>query len=209
MRSRIIAILGLAGSLMIGACSSSADHKSNAKPDADNANSQIAATSGTNGNTSVIENGSFVPPQAVDANLAAAEPLDAPGQLQDRMDKMRKSGGAASQNVDPRALALKNAQPAPDNSTFTSYLSDAGYEIRTFKSHPQLLRAEKRIDNEGHQTLKIFLRNGQVIERSGKDLPVLSNAAADLILSIAGVTPPRPKTPSTSGPVPTKKEPAN
>jgi len=149
----------------------------------------------------------FVPTETADANgaqVAAADPLEPPNRRQGRLDKLRQSGGS-SVKIDPQEFAMKNARPAPENSTFTSYLSDAGYEIRTFQSHPQLLKVEKRIDNAGKQTLKIFLRNGQVVERPGKDIPVLSTATAAAILATAGIAQQQP----ASGPRSEKKTPGN
>ena len=208
MRSRTIAVLGVAGIIIAGACSASTEEKAgsnNAAP-----NSQITSnTSTANGNTAVVTNGMFVPAQSADANTVAnantdanaGQPLD---MMKGRLDKMRASGGS-SEKVDVAALAQKNARPAPDNSTFTSYLSDAGYEIRTFNAHPQLLKVEKRTDDTGNQTLKIFLRNGRVIQRPGKDIPILSTISADAILATAGITPPATREPAATGPPAAKK----
>ncbi|MEP7149755.1 MAG: hypothetical protein ABI857_12825, partial [Acidobacteriota bacterium] len=98
------------------------------------------------------------------------------------------------------ALAIRNARPAPDNSTFTSYLTDVGHEIRTFKNHPQLLKVEKRTESSGTQTLKIFLRNGNVVNLPGEKIPALSTASAATIAVVAGIPPPpvRQPAPGTS-----------
>ena len=203
MRSRVVSLIGLAGILTIGACSSSTEKR----PATKTANSQTATTStnSSNGNTAVVTNGMSISIATADANAATADPLEPPNRRQGRLEKMRQSGGS-SVKIDPVEFALKNARPAPENSTFTSYLSDAGYEIRTFQSHPQLLKVEKRIDNTGKQTLKIFLRNGQVVERPGKNIPVLSTATTAAILATAGIAPQQPPAP---GPRSQKKTPGN
>ena len=210
MRSKAIALLGLAGIFMIAACSSSSTEvKSNGKTGA--GNSVTNGSANANANTVVVTNGMVVEPQVADANAAPGElvdPLGPAAPMKGRLDKIRGSAGP-SEKVDVEALALQNARPAPDNSTFTSYLSDAGYEIRTFKSHPQLTKVEKRTGSDGSQTLKIFLRNGQVVERPGNAIGVLSTASADAILAVGGITPQQPKAPAASGPSAAKKQGAN
>lgn len=201
MRCRVFVILGLSGILMLGACSSSTEEKPKAQ-----ANS-MATANGPNAaqdpNTATVTNGMVVTPQSVDANSVSATSSDTatgpniPPQLKAKMEQM-KSGG---ETVDAAALAMKNARPAPDNSTFTSYLTDAGYEIRTFKNHPQLLKAEKRIDNNGDQSLKIFLRNGKVVEVPGQRVPILSTAPAASIADVAGIvaSPQKQANPGSTG----------
>ena len=187
MRSNETLFVVLAVLVTFVSCTSSTGDKTPSKNSA--ANAQNIA----NGNTNVVSNGTFVPAQTGDANAVASvdappEGLQPPGMMQKRMDQMRQAGGS-SEKVDVAALALRNARPAPDNSTFTSYLAEAGYEIRTFKDHPQLSKVEKKTENNGNQTLKIFLRNGQVIQRPGKEIPALSTAAAADILAVGGITP--------------------
>jgi hypothetical protein len=122
--------------------------------------------------------------EAADGNLQSP-------QMQNRLDKLNKKGtGPSGPPVDVAALAMKIARPAPDNSTFTSYLSDAGYEIRTFQSHPQLNKVEKRTTDDGKVTIKVFLRSGKVIELPGSAIPVLSTAPAFQIMDAAGVSAP-------------------
>jgi hypothetical protein len=129
-------------------------------------------------------------PQSADANTAATASSDVDGGVTNRMDarlaKMRQEGDAGS-DVDPVALAMKNAKPAPDNSTFVSFLTDVGYEIRTFKNHPQLLKAEKTIAASGKQTLKVFLRNGRVVEVPADRVPALATVRAASLLEAAGL----------------------
>jgi hypothetical protein len=104
-----------------------------------------------------------------------------------------RNSGTAGERPDAAALAIKNARPAPDNSTFATYLTDAGYEIRTFKNNSVILKVEKKIENNGDQSLKVFLRNGKVVQLPGNAISPLSNASADAIASAAGVSPAAPK----------------
>ena len=209
MKSGFVLILGLTGTLLLGSCSSSTEEKpspqNNSMSQVNTANS-AATISSENSNAIVVTNGMVITPQSAEANNVASSssdglpPPDLRGRIGDKMNKMNSGGGS----VDVVALAIKNARPAPDNSTFTSYLTDAGYELRTFKNHPQLLKVEKRTANDGSQTLKIFLRNGKVIELPGKTIAVLSTAPAASIVSAAGIAP-APPPQSASGTTGAKK----
>jgi hypothetical protein len=184
---------------MMGGCSSTAqDGKAQSSSTAPTgaSNSQAAAPS-TNLNAQVLANGSIVGPQQADANAIAStsgDPLTPP--IQGRLEKMR-SAGNSGESADAAALALKNARPAPDNSTFATYLTDAGYEIRTFKNNSVILKVEKRIENNGDQSLKVFLRNGKVVQLPGNAISPLSNASAEAIASAAGLTPASSKSAAT------------
>ena len=202
MRSSLILVLGLVGTLMIGACSQPGE-TSNAQV---NSPAPVAAsnTSGSsnpaNANTGVIANGgSVVAAQAADANVASTASSDTLSpQVKDRLEKMRHADTNPGAEINAAELAMKNARPAPDNSTFTTYLTDAGYEIRIFKNSPQILKVEKKIENNGSQSLKVFLRNGNLIQLPGNAVPVLSNASAASIASAAGLTAPPVKAAETS-----------
>ena len=199
MRSRFVFVLCLTGAVMMGACSSAEqDQKAQSSSTAPSggSNSQ-ASSSSTNSNTEVLANGAVVPPQQTDANAiasASGDPLTPP--IQGRLEKMR-SAGTSGETGDAAALAVKNARPAPDNSTFATYLTDAGYEIRTFKNNPVILKVEKRIENNGDQSLKVFLRNGKVVQLPGNAISPLSSASADAIASAAGVATAPPKSSGT------------
>ena len=204
MRYRSIHALGLAGILMISACSSSTDGTAKTKS-ASNADAVNA-----NANTIAVANGTRVEmPQPTDANantasVAASDQLGTSAdKLDPRIQAMREAGTKGPQ-VDPEKVALQNARPAPDNSTFTSYLAEAGYEIRTFKNHPQLLKVEKKTIADGSQSLKIYLRDGRVVELPGQRITILATASAAFILEAAGVKPAQPQQPA-SGTAPAKK----
>ncbi|HUR98880.1 MAG TPA: hypothetical protein VMZ26_12510 [Pyrinomonadaceae bacterium] len=205
MRSRFVLVLGIAGALVTGACSTAESSKveSNSPANAGASNSVVAGAP-TNSNTQVLSNGEVLVPHAVDANaVASAQGGSVTPPVQDRLEKMR-SAGTSGERTDAAALAMKNARPAPDNSTFATYLTDAGYEIRTFTNNPIILKAEKKIENNGNQSLKIFLRNGNVVELPGKAVSSLSTASADAIATAAGVTT-APSKPAATGSTGAKK----
>lgn len=196
MRSKFFAGLGVAATLTLAACSSN-DVKPSASGNtaaAVNAPVAVTASNSGNSNTNVVALGNAVIPPPTDANSMSGETADANPQLpqmQNRLDKLGKKGtGPTGPPVDVAALAMKLARPAPDNSTFTSYLSDAGYEIRTFLNHPQLKKVEKRTTDDGKVTIKVFLRSGKVVELPGTAIPVLSTAPASQIMNAAGISAP-------------------
>ena len=73
-------------------------------------------------------------------------------------------------------------QPAPDNSTYTVVLAEAVNETRIFKSHPQIMKVEKVTGGNG-SSIKVFLKNGRVVDLPGDRIPNLSNAPAAAIVS--------------------------
>ena len=190
MRSSFIAVLGLAGILATGACSSStegnATSKSNNSAVLANTNS-VPANSNAAAPDAGIQAGS---PQAMDANTVAGDQQSAPSSISNKLDAMRKSGGTPTAASNAEAAA-RNQRPAPDNSTFTSYLTDAGYEVRTFKSHPTLSRVEKKTMADGKQTLKVFLKSGKVVYIPPEKIPALFTIRAAEIVDIAGIAPAR------------------
>ena len=197
MRNKFFAVLGVAATLTLAACSSSDETKPGSKANASSgANAPVAASSSNSGNsnTNAVTEGAAVIPQT-GADLAQTDVptagIQSP-QMQTRLSKLQKDGGPSGPPVDAAALAMKLARPAPDNSTFTSYLSDAGYEIRTFKSHAQLKKVEKITASNGSVTIKVFLRNGKVIDLPGQAIPILSTAPASQIMDAAGLSTPAP-----------------
>ena len=197
MRSGLILGLGLAGTVFIGACSSPSEDQAKANSaQSPISTNRATGTENLNSNGIPVTNGAVVTPQNVDANAAIAAGSDAvtpnvPDRLANKMDQIKRGAG----EMDPAAVASQNARPAPDNSTFTSYLSDAGYEIRTFKNHPSLLRVEKRTAEAGKQTVRVFLRNGKVVEVPAQSLGALATVPAAVIASAAGVSPAQDKQP--------------
>lgn len=80
---------------------------------------------------------------------------------------------------------------APEESEYTSELTDVAREVRTFKNHPQLLKVEKTIKSDS-QTVKVYLRNGKVVTISPDKVRSIRYDAASSFLAAAGVIPPPP-----------------
>ena len=205
MRSRFVFVLSLAGAMVLGSCSSTDENHGvqvNSAPSA-NATNSLASSAATTSNTDAMVNGQTVQPQQVDPNTIAAssDPINPP--TQGRLEKMRSADTGAG-SVDATTLAAQNARPAPDNSTFSTYLTNAGYEVRTFKSNPLILKVEKKIEGNGDQSIKVFLKSGKVVQLPGKAIPVLSSASAESIASAAGLATPPVQAPP-AGSTSTKK----
>ncbi|MEP6705463.1 MAG: hypothetical protein ABJB34_11715, partial [Acidobacteriota bacterium] len=141
MRNGLGIVLGLAAILIIGACSAREENTNarvNVASQAPGTNA-LGSTTSANSNTSLVANGTVVLPQSVDANTVSTASADAlqPEQMKGKFDRLSNARGDGK-FVDPKVLAAKVAKPAPDNSTFATILTDVGYEIRTFKSNPQI-----------------------------------------------------------------------
>jgi hypothetical protein len=203
MRSSWILVLCIVGALMNGSCSSAEDGRNtqvNSSPPETASNSSVASNP-SNANTSLMANGNaVVAPQTADANAVGAATSDSlqPAQLKDRLEKMKQADSNSGPTISAAEIAMKNSRPAPDNSTFATYLTDAGYEIRTFKNNPQILKVEKKVESNGSQSLKIFLRNGNVVQLPGSAIPILSTASAASIASAAGLAAIPVKVPETA-----------
>lgn len=124
-----------------------------------------------------------------DANGAEAnlDPNSILGRKKAKMDAMRKAGANGQPKFDEADLIRKANKPAPDNSEFAVILTTEAIEVRTFRNHPQLLKVEKR-SNGDDSFLKVFMRNGSVIEMEGKKIPVLSTESAARIMEVSGST---------------------
>lgn len=180
MRIGSIATLGVTGILMMSACSSASNEQTGKSGN---------TTGNGNANTVVVANsGEVTPVSGADTNVANFTSGDRtvrqPNSI--RGEGMTKSGESITTGQ-ALEIARKNAQPAPENSTFYSYLGDAAYEVRTFNKHPQLLKVEKKTLGDGKSTMKVFLRGGKVVEMDGNRLLQLSSAPAQIILELAGV----------------------
>ncbi len=94
-------------------------------------------------------------------------------------------------------VARPAVQTAPEDSEFTIQLTDVGIETRTFKNHPQLAKVEKRIE-PGKEVIKIYLKNGKVVEVPGDKLGPIKTETSSNILAAAGVKPPTAAAPQST-----------
>lgn len=100
----------------------------------------------------------------------------------------------ANPTTNPDTNAAPIAVPAPDDSEYSMQLTDVGTETRTFKNHPQIIKAVRTI-TPNNETIQVFLRNGQVVNVP-KDkiasIGAMRMAAPANFLVAAGVKPPPP-----------------
>ena len=204
MKNGCISIVALALFLGLAGCSSSADTE--------------VATAGKSSDQKVVNGASVpagdtnsvtsIPGQTVEAVPADPNAAVPGGQVPDAGNSNTAfvPGSLADiKNKKARRLGLQNApasgvpvniqpQPAPEDSEFIAELKEAAIETRTFRSHPQLWKVEKRTNGQG-STATIYLRDQRVVNVAGDKIPKLATAASADILRLAGVAPaPNPGT---------------
>jgi hypothetical protein len=123
----------------------------------------------------------------LDSPAEAAEGASTEQTTANRLAAVRKTGADVSPGELAKAID-RSAQPAPDNSVYTSTLTDIGRETRTFRSHEQLLKVEKLI-TPAESVLKVHLRDGRILQLPGASIPNLATVSANEILMKAGVRP--------------------
>lgn len=109
------------------------------------------------------------------------------GRRNSKIEAMRKeTQNSPPSQIDIEAELRKSTRPAPENSEFAVLLTDVVLERRTFKSHPQLLKVEKVTDRE-KKTIKVYLKDGRVVEIPGEKIDSISTASSTAILQAAGL----------------------
>ena len=133
-------------------------------------NRAVAATSSATSEANAGIPGITAPPSNADSK----------GIQQQRLSE--KSGGTDAQ-------VAEASRDAPDNSTFSSRLTDVAVETRTFRSHPQLIKVVKTIA-PGKTEIKVYLKGGKVVEVPADKIANLATIQAVDILSLVGISPP-------------------
>ncbi len=90
--------------------------------------------------------------------------------------------------VHPGMKAKPSSRPAPDNSEYSSTLTDVATETRVFKGHPVLNKVE-RITDSNQVKLRIYLKNGRIIDADGKSMTNMPVASASTFMQIGGLPP--------------------
>jgi hypothetical protein len=86
--------------------------------------------------------------------------------------------------------ATPMAYPAPDNSEITSTMNnDVPTEVRTFKNNSMLVKVERIFVDIRNPHIKVYLKNGKVVNVPPGKISNLATASADEILSAAGIAP--------------------
>jgi len=86
--------------------------------------------------------------------------------------------------------ATPMAYPAPDDSEISSVMNNEVLtEVRTFKNNPALEKMERTFANVKNPKIKVYLKNGKVINVPPSKIINPATASADEILSAAGISP--------------------
>ncbi len=89
---------------------------------------------------------------------------------------------------------------APENSEIATRMGSDGriQEFRRFKNNPQLDRAEASWSGNSPKSLKIYLKDGRVVEVTSNRISNLKTATTKQLLELAGVGPAQPSAPDTT-----------
>ena len=179
MKSVYPAILCLVLGLNLAGCSSTEEKTGNQK-----------IASDRQSNTAANATNTAVPLNKETAAVTEEAPTSDETMGSKRNSKMeamrREAENSPPPKIDIEAELKKSTIPAPENSEFGAVLADMVFERRTFKSHPQLLKVEKTTKG-GSKTIKVFLKDGKVLEIPGEKIEFISKATSASILLAAGV----------------------
>lgn len=91
----------------------------------------------------------------------------------------------ANPNATPAPLVFK---PAPENSQIAAAMDPDGTvrEVRVFRDHPTLAKAEMTILPNGQRSIKLTLRNGQAAKFPNPAIENLQGVTAAQLLALAG-----------------------
>lgn len=180
MKSFYTAIICLFVGLNLVACSSTGENPANEKPVSNRATTAVAANTANPGDGVNKETaaGTYEEPTSDQTPL---------GKRQAKMEAMRREAeNSPPPKIDIEAEIKKSTIPAPENSEFGAVLADGVFERRTFKSHPQLLKVEKTTKGGG-KSIKVYLKDGKVIDVPGEKIEFISKATSASILHAAGL----------------------
>src|SRR5436189_2319483 len=114
---------------------------------------------------------------AVNANIETAS-----NRFEIKREAMRAD---AANGASSKPLPI-NARPAPEDSTITTQLTDVARETRVWQKHPTLVKVEKIYDGKG-SSIKVYLRNGRLIDLPGTAIPQLDQVPSATVLTLAGI----------------------
>jgi len=186
MKSTILfLVVFVTASLAIG-CGGTAEKTANANKAASDVNSPASANSAG----------------VVDANANPASESEPP------------AGNIANANTRRQIVDTSGPVPPPsfrpaaeDSQIAVSMRPDGKiYEVRVFKSHPQLAKVESVWDGKSEKELKFVLKNGKVIAKKSDRIQNLQTAPTAVLVEIAGIpTAPPPAASSRTTKAPDKK----
>jgi hypothetical protein len=174
----IIKVIIIAGiSISIGGCSGTSGESNT------NASTANVGTANQANNSTVSNTNPEMIPYPGTENTNGAPPMD---------------NNAKVLTVDPKQLQPTNpAVPGADNSEVITALNEKGaVETRTFKGHPVLAKVERTTAGRDLQ-LKVFLKNGKVVNLPPDKIKNFTGDSAQSILQAIGISAPKP--PQTVG----------
>lgn len=107
--------------------------------------------------------------------------------IAERREKLRQKMLINSPSSGP--LPPPQFRPAQDNSMVSTTMNSQGavVETRVFKDNPQIARVEMTWVGPKNNNLKIFLRNGRVVEAKGDNIENLGATPVSTLLGMAGI----------------------
>lgn len=117
------------------------------------------------------------PPPPDPNSVAGSNPRDP----QNRKPRPVNPPGPPSEPTEPK--------PAAENSEVSAKMNEDGSitEFRVFRDHPLIISAEATWLDPRSKSLKVFLKNGKILEAKTEKIPYLHEAPSSLILSEVGV----------------------
>lgn len=117
-----------------------------------------------------------------------------------KIDEMRKAGSDPNApKPDIEAMLTASTRPAPEDSEFSVALADILVERRTFLQNPILAKVEKTTNGQ-NKVIKVFLKDGRIIDVRGDAIETLSTASSESILKAAGIASPVSQRPTDTKP---------
>ncbi|MGI8639835.1 MAG: hypothetical protein ACR2MG_07760 [Pyrinomonadaceae bacterium] len=171
-----------------GGCSSSAN-QTVSKTNSNIANNSVAEMRNTNvavsTNMEDFMNPNNVPPAPANSGLS-----NTPTQ------KIIKGKTTNVAPIDPNVRKI--LAPAPDNSEISTEMNKQGQpiETRTFKSNALLAKVERIYITLDNPTVKVYLKNGKIIDLPKGRIDNIFDASANEILKAVGIAPPNENPPS-------------
>ena len=164
-------------SVMFAGCSSEAKQPTESTPN------KNTVTAGKNTNTVVLGNSDQ--PAILDA-----EPSNKlTPTKQDIIAKLRQKNLAAANTPASGPPPPPQYRPAPDDSVVATAMNSKGsvVETRIYKNHPNLSRVELKWVSPDDKRVKIYLRNGKVVEKKAANIDNLGTTPTSVLLQMAGI----------------------
>lgn len=110
-------------------------------------------------------------------------------------DNFDPTGGNRNVNSVKMEAPKRLSSPAADNSEIFTELNDVPVETRVFKDHPKLIKIVKSGIPPKH-TIKVYLKEGKVMDLPGEKIPNLATEPASSVLTMLGIDAPAQANPN-------------